>query len=72
MKILQLPGVDPRAGVPVEGVCRSGIAMREAGHELEVASCDPPGDGCVPAFPFPVHACDPTRAGYGYCGRLAP
>ncbi|MFM0725296.1 hypothetical protein PQQ53_16615 [Paraburkholderia strydomiana] len=45
--------------------------MREAEHEIEVARCDAPGDGCVPALPFPARACDPTRGRYGYCGRLA-
>ncbi|NKJ49696.1 hypothetical protein CIC12_23770 [Burkholderia sp. SG-MS1] len=55
MKILELlAGVDPCGGVPVEGVRRSGIAMRDAGHVLEVANCDAPDDGCVRAFPVSV------------------
>jgi glycosyltransferase involved in cell wall biosynthesis len=73
MKILHLlPSVDPRGGGPVEGVRRSGVAMRQAGHEIEVATCDAPGDGYLAAFPFPVQACGPTRNRYGYSARLAP
>ena len=73
MKILHLlASVDPRAGGPVEGVRRSGIAMQEAGHDIEVASCDGPGDGYLAAFPFPVHAFGPTQSRYSYSPRLAP
>ncbi|CAN7209137.1 glycosyltransferase [Paraburkholderia terricola] len=73
MKILHLlASVDPRAGGPVEGVRRSGMAMRDAGHEIEVATCDAPGDAYLAAFPFPVHVFGPTRNRYSYCERLAP
>jgi len=73
MKILHLlASVDPRAGGPVEGVRRSGMAMRDAGHEIEVATCDAPGDAYLAAFPFPVHVFGPTRSRYSYCKRLAP
>lgn len=73
MKILHLlASVDPRAGGPVEGVRRSGVAMQEAGHEIEVATCDAPGDAHLAAFPFPVHAFGPTSNRYSYSKRLAP
>jgi glycosyltransferase involved in cell wall biosynthesis len=73
MKILHLlPSVDPRGGGPVEGVRRSGTAMQEAGHDIEVATCDGPGDSCLAAFPFRVHALGPGRGGYRYCKRFAP
>lgn len=73
MKILHLlASVDPRAGGPVEGVRRSGMAMREAGHEIEVATCDAPSDAYLAAFPFPVHVFGPTKGRYSFSERLAP
>ena len=73
MKILHLlASVDPRAGGPVEGVRRSGAAMRDAGHEIEVATCDAPGDAYLAAFPFPVHAFGPVNSRYSYSAQLAP
>ncbi|WP_144110203.1 glycosyltransferase [Paraburkholderia sp. BCC1886] len=73
MKILHLlASVDPRDGGPVEGVRRSGLAMRDAGHEIEVATCDAPDAAHVSAFPFAVHALGPTRNRYSYSERLVP
>ncbi|MFM0335450.1 glycosyltransferase [Paraburkholderia fungorum] len=73
MKILHLlASVDPRAGGPVEGVRRSGVAMQEAGHEIEVATCDAPRDAYLAAFPFPVHVFGPTSNRYSYSARLVP
>jgi glycosyltransferase involved in cell wall biosynthesis len=73
MKILHLlASVDPRAGGPVEGVRRSGAAMQDAGHEIEVATCDAPGDAYLAAFPFPVHAFGPVNSRYSYSAQLAP
>jgi glycosyltransferase involved in cell wall biosynthesis len=73
MKILHLlASVDPRAGGPVEGVRRSGMAMREAGHEIEVATCDAPNDAYLAAFPFPLHVFGPTKGRYSFSERLAP
>lgn len=73
MKILHLlASVDPRAGGPVEGVRRSGIAMQDAGHDIEVATCDAPGDAYLAAFPFAVHTFGPTPSRYGHNPRLAP
>ncbi|OAJ51561.1 transferase [Paraburkholderia ginsengiterrae] len=73
MKILHLlASVDPRAGGPVEGVRRSGVAMQDAGHEIEVATCDAPGEAYLSAFPFPVHAFGPTSSRYSYSERLGP
>ncbi|MFM0737803.1 glycosyltransferase [Paraburkholderia xenovorans] len=73
MKILHLlASVDPRAGGPVEGVRRSGMAMQEAGHEIEVATCDAPGEAYLAAFPFPVHSFGPVKGRYGYSPRLTP
>jgi glycosyltransferase involved in cell wall biosynthesis len=73
MKILHLlASVDPRAGGPVEGVRRSGAAMQDAGHEIEVATCDAPGDAYLASFPFPVHAFGPVNSRYSYSAPLAP
>ncbi|HZZ10016.1 MAG TPA: glycosyltransferase [Paraburkholderia sp.] len=73
MKILHLlASVDPRAGGPVEGVRRSGAAMREAGHDIEVATCDAPGEAYVAAFPFAVHAFGPVKNRYSHTERLVP
>ncbi|CAB3807562.1 glycosyltransferase [Paraburkholderia caffeinilytica] len=73
MKILHLlASIDPRAGGPVEGVRRSGAAMQDAGHEIEVATCDAPGDTCLAAFPFPAHAFGPVNSRYSYSAQLAP
>jgi glycosyltransferase involved in cell wall biosynthesis len=73
MKILHLlASIDPRDGGPVEGVRRSGVAMCEAGHTIEVATCDAPDADFLAAFPFPVHALGPTRNRYSYSERLAP
>ncbi len=73
MKILHLlASIDPRAGGPVEGVRRSSVAMQDAGHEIEVATCDAPGDAYLAAFPFPVHAFGPVNSRYSYSAQLAP
>ncbi|CAE6844359.1 glycosyltransferase [Paraburkholderia domus] len=73
MKILHLlASIDPRAGGPVEGVRRSGAAMQDAGHQIEVATCDAPGDAYLAAFPFPVHAFGPVNSRYSYSAQLAP
>ncbi|MFM0499404.1 glycosyltransferase [Paraburkholderia caffeinilytica] len=73
MKILHLlASVDPRAGGPVEGVRHSGAAMQNAGHEIEVATCDAPGDAYLTSFPFPVHAFGPVNSRYSYSAQLAP
>ncbi|WP_027211813.1 glycosyltransferase [Burkholderia sp. WSM2232] len=73
MKILHvLASVDPRAGGPVEGVRRSGVAMQNAGHDIEVATCDSPDDAYLATFPFPVHAFGPASNRYSYSAHLAP
>uniref|UniRef100_E1T8G9 Glycosyl transferase group 1 n=1 Tax=Burkholderia sp. (strain CCGE1003) TaxID=640512 RepID=E1T8G9_BURSG len=73
MKILHvLASVDPRAGGPVEGVRRSGVAMQNAGHDIEVATCDSPDDAYLATFPFPVHAFGPTSNRYSYSAHLSP
>jgi glycosyltransferase involved in cell wall biosynthesis len=73
MKILHLlASIDPRGGGPVEGVRRSGVAMQDAGHDIEVATCDAPGDACLATVPFPVHAFGPVNSRYSYSAQLAP
>jgi glycosyltransferase involved in cell wall biosynthesis len=46
--------------------------MQDAGHEIEVATCDAPGDAYLAAFPFPIHAFGPVNSRYSYSAQLAP
>lgn len=72
MRVLRvIASVDPRTGGPVEGLKLSATAMREDGHETEVATLDNPSASFVTDFPFAVHACGPGTKIYGYTPVLA-
>ncbi|MVT53321.1 glycosyltransferase [Bradyrhizobium yuanmingense] len=57
MKILRIIGsVDQRFGGPIESLLRTAEEMRNQGHQITVASLDPPDAQYLPSFPFEVHA----------------
>jgi glycosyltransferase involved in cell wall biosynthesis len=79
-----IASVNPAHGGPIEGVIRTAEVWREGGHEVELASLDPPSAPWVEACPLPVAAlgvdagwyravrpyCPPLR--YGYSPHFAP
>jgi len=77
MRILHiLPSIDPASGGPVEGLRQICSIYRMGGHEVEVASMDPPE--LVSKLEFPVTAFglgSGERSGngrYGYSPRAVP
>jgi glycosyltransferase involved in cell wall biosynthesis len=72
MRYLQvISSLNPVAGGPPESVRLLGTAMRELGHEVDVATMDPPASGYGKDLPCAVHALGPSSLGnYGYCRAL--
>jgi glycosyltransferase involved in cell wall biosynthesis len=73
VNILQLiSSVNPAGGGPTEGVKQLGITLINQGHQVEVASLDPPGAPCARQFPLPLYALGPATLGYAFSPRLIP
>ncbi|HTP40149.1 MAG TPA: glycosyltransferase [Steroidobacteraceae bacterium] len=74
MRYLHLiASLDPESGGPAEGVRQICAATRRLGHEVEVATLDPPGEGCDKGLECPVHELGPPRFGmYSWSPRLKP
>ncbi|MGH8095321.1 MAG: glycosyltransferase [Chthoniobacterales bacterium] len=71
MKILRcIHSLDPAIGGPYESVKQSSLIFVQRGHEVEVASLDPPEAPGVKEFPGRVHALGPGRGSYGYAPRF--
>lgn len=73
MKILHvIPSANPAGGGPIEGVKQLARVKMALGHEVEVATIDPPGSPWLASFPFPIHPLGPGYLGYGYSPKLVP
>jgi len=73
VKILHIiSSVTPLGGGPIEGVRQLGITLMSEGHQVEVASLDPPDAHYLAQFPLPVHALGPKKLKYGFSPRLVP
>jgi glycosyltransferase involved in cell wall biosynthesis len=71
MKILQvISSVNPAGGGPVEGIKQLGTTLINVGHQVEVASLDPPQAPFLAQAPLPVHPLGPAKLGYGYAPRF--
>jgi glycosyltransferase involved in cell wall biosynthesis len=73
MKYLHvLASVNPSLGGPVEGVTQINRAMKQAGHQVHVASCDDPKAEFVRSSSLEVIPLGPSRGTYSYASRLLP
>lgn len=73
MKVLHLiSSVNPAGGGPIEGITQLGTTMISAGHQVEIASLDPPDTPFVKQSILGVHALGPAISGYGFTSRLVP
>ena len=72
MRILYLlRSLDPAFGGPIEAVRLMSQEHVAAGHQVEIAALDQPGD---PAgdMPFPLHLLGPARGTFGHADKLVP
>ncbi len=68
-----ISSMDPHGGGPAEGVRQLCLAGTRKGHDVEVATLDPPDAPWASQNPFPMHQLGPTRLGtYMYAPRLLP
>ena len=73
MKILHIiSSMNPAGGGPVEGIKQLGTTLMSQGHQVEVASLDPPGAAFLAQSPLPVHPLGPTQLKYGFSPRFVP
>ncbi|MEI8210431.1 MAG: glycosyltransferase, partial [Methylococcales bacterium] len=81
MKILHvISSIDPKGGGPIEGIKQLNIPMRELGVQVDVLTCDAPGDPYLNAFDnlttttttTTVYAMGPHYLGYAYAPKLLP
>ncbi|MCJ2186656.1 glycosyltransferase [Novosphingobium beihaiensis] len=73
MRILQVIGsVNPQHGGVVEAVRLMSHAMKDLGHETEIATADTPDAPWLDDFGFQVHALGPGTQPYQYCRKLGP
>ena len=73
MKILRcIHSLDPAIGGPLESVKQSSRVLTQRGHEVEVASLDPPQAPWLSDFPAKVYALGPGRGSYGYASGFVP
>jgi glycosyltransferase involved in cell wall biosynthesis len=73
MKILHvISSVNPAGGGPIEGIKQLGTTLSFAGHQVEIASLDPPGAPYLARSPLPVYPLGPSKLKYGFSPRLIP
>ena len=73
MKILHIiSSVNPAGGGPIEGIKQLGTTLESAGHQVEIASLDPPDAPFLRQSPLPVYPLGPTTLGYAFTPRLIP
>ncbi len=66
-----ISSLDPAGGGPAEGVQRLSAVAGRRGHQVEVATLDPPGSPWVGSTPCPVHDLGPGMLGnYRYAPRF--
>jgi glycosyltransferase involved in cell wall biosynthesis len=67
-----ISSVNPAGGGPIEGVNQLGSNLVCQGHQVEVASLDPPDAAYLNQCPLRVHALGPTTLGYAFSPRIIP
>ncbi len=73
MKILHIiSSVNPAGGGPIEGIKQLGATLMAEGHQVEIASLDPPDAPYLAQSPLPVHPLGPTKLGYAFSPRFVP
>lgn len=73
MRLLYVaPSVDPAQGGVAEAVRSLGVAQRQLGHRVEVATLDAPDAPHVRAFELPIQALGPGWKSYGYRKDFVP
>lgn len=73
MRLLHcIRSLNPSGGGPIEALRQRLGALRDRGHESEVACLDAPAEPWLADFPAPVQALGPGRGGYGYSARWMP
>ncbi len=63
---------DPQYGGPIEGIRQIAAALAADGHEIHLASCDPPDAPWIAEVPLTLHALGPAKSNFGYTPRLVP
>lgn len=72
-KILHvIASANPEGGGPIEGIRQIASALENEGHEVHVASCDPPDAPFLKEVPLCVHPLGPGRTKYQYTPKLVP
>jgi glycosyltransferase involved in cell wall biosynthesis len=72
MRLLHLlRSLDPATGGPIEAVRLLSLVHAAAGHQIEIASLDEPGNP-VGELPFELHFLGPGRGVYGRSSKLVP
>jgi glycosyltransferase involved in cell wall biosynthesis len=66
------PSVDPAQGGVAEAVRSLGVAQKQLGHWIEVATLDAPDAPHVIDFELPIHALGPGWKSYGYRSDFVP
>ena len=66
-----LRSLNPADGGPIEAVRLISLEHTAAGHHVELASLDEPGDP-IGNLPFPVHLLGPARGNFGHADKLIP
>ncbi len=67
MKLLHcIHSADPRVGGTIEGVRQSARLLAQRGHQVEVATLDPPDSRWLPDFPCKIYGLGPHFTSYGF------
>jgi glycosyltransferase involved in cell wall biosynthesis len=73
MKTLHIiSSMNPAGGGPTEGIKQLAKTLMSQGHQVEVASLDPPGAPFLAQLPLAVHPLGPTQLKYGFSPRFIP
>jgi glycosyltransferase involved in cell wall biosynthesis len=67
MRILHcIRSANPRSGGTIEGIRQLAQIHTSQGHQVEVASLDPPDAPWLKEFPVPLHGLGPVHSSYGF------
>jgi len=73
LKILHvISSVNPAGGGPIEGIRQLGGTLEGKGHNVEIASLDPPDAPFLTQSPLRVHPLGPNYLDYGFSSRFIP
>ena len=73
MKLLHIiSSVNPAGGGPIEVINQFGVRMAATGHQIEIASLDPPDAPYLKECALPVHPLGPATVKYAYNNRFVP